>query len=647
MQNSKYNTNEKLLEEITSLKAEISNLKKNTEISRIIAENTSDNIAITTFDLKAKYLFVSPSTRKALGYDPEEMIGESFFNYVHPDDKKFVLKLLKKYLKQIAAKILRIDDPNLSETLEYRFRNKAGEWRYLQSSINFVGKNLLAVSRDITEQKETERALKESENRFKALSEATYEAIFISEKGICIEANEAASTMFGYTHDELIGIFGTDVIAPESKALVRKNMLSAYAKPYDAIAQRKDGTKFHAEFHGKMFIYKGRKTRVTAVRDISDRKKAELALKESEEFFKAITENISDVIVIIDQKGNYKYRSASSARVMGYAVNEPFGKNVFDFIVPEDQENLRQQFLFSFHHQGEVIPISFRAYHKDGSIRYLEGTGINLIKNPSIQGIVVNYRDVSERRKAELALKESEEKLRESNKTKDKFFSIIAHDLRSPFNSLLGLSEVLDDNFDHYSTVDQKKIAGAIHKSLQDTYKLLENLLLWSRSQRGVIPFYPDKIKLYSLTSEVCRLLKSMAKNKSITMVNQIPEDLYVEADWEMLSTIMRNLLSNAIKFTPKGGKITIKAENSNPDYVKVSVHDTGVGIPKEKIKSIFTLGEDTSTKGTENEPGSGLGLILCKEFVKKHGGDIWVESQPQKGSSLYFTLPNKPNNKM
>jgi signal transduction histidine kinase len=266
-------------------------------------------------------------------------------------------------------------------------------------------------------------------------------------------------------------------------------------------------------------------------------------------------------------------------------------------------------------------------------------------KPERMTGIII---DIDIHKKAELELiaakekaEESEIQLGELNATKDKFFSIIAHDLKSPFNSMLGFSEILNENFDEYDTQKQKKFISLIYQELQGTYKLLENLLYWSRSQRGTIDFKPKKLNLYLLVSETTELLIQLAKNKSINLINQIPKNINVEADRDMLLTIIRNLISNAIKFTPKGGEISMKATQTKDDkFVQILVTDNGVGISKETQSKLFDIGENTSTKGTENESGTGLGLILCKEFVEKHGGKIWVESELGKGSNFKFTLP-------
>lgn len=231
------------------------------------------------------------------------------------------------------------------------------------------------------------------------------------------------------------------------------------------------------------------------------------------------------------------------------------------------------------------------------------------------------------------------EKLDLLNLQKDKVCSIIAHDLRSPFSGLLGISKMLSDNLQSLTQEEIQDFAKALKDSIESTYKLLENLLEWSRLQRGMIPFKPDYFNFGELVAEVAAVQEVKANEKGIAIVNNVPNDLIVYADYNMLNTVLRNLVSNAIKFTPRGGKVEI-ASKDNGDSIEVSVKDTGIGIPEEMIPQLFKVGAKTSRSGTEGESSSGFGLILCKELIDKHLGKIWVESQVDKGTTFYFTIP-------
>jgi signal transduction histidine kinase len=234
-------------------------------------------------------------------------------------------------------------------------------------------------------------------------------------------------------------------------------------------------------------------------------------------------------------------------------------------------------------------------------------------------------------------LKTSE--LRELNVSKDKFFSIIAHDLKNPFSSIIGISEILKEEIRSGDTATMEKYAGMLNTSAVQTYRLLENLLEWANSQRGKISFTPEQINLSQLFNEEFNALNEMATAKNIELKSFIADNMTILADKNMLKTILRNLISNAIKFTNKNGKVEVNAIVDDRN-LEISVSDNGTGMTKETMAKLFRLDANLSTRGTANEKGTGLGLFLCKEFVEKHGGKISVESESGKGSIFRFTIP-------
>lgn len=242
-----------------------------------------------------------------------------------------------------------------------------------------------------------------------------------------------------------------------------------------------------------------------------------------------------------------------------------------------------------------------------------------------------------ERLKAE----KSEIRLHQLNADKDRFISILGHDLKNPFNSILGFSEILSTEIDSLNSDEIKEIAGHINKSARTTNKLLEDLLMWARTQQGKIPFNPQNLIFADICMNILEILNPNAKAKNITINYSSADPINVFADIDMLKTVLRNLVSNAIKFSNNGGVINIKAEE-NSDNITISVSDHGIGIAHDALKKLFDISEVLTTKGTAGETGSGLGLMLCKEFVEKHNGKIWVESEEGIGSTFIFTLPIK-----
>jgi two-component system sensor histidine kinase/response regulator len=239
-----------------------------------------------------------------------------------------------------------------------------------------------------------------------------------------------------------------------------------------------------------------------------------------------------------------------------------------------------------------------------------------------------------------LLVKEKQDhKIQKLLNDKNQFFSIISHDLRGPLGSAVSLSELLVEDIQQYSRQEIKEISEALYQSNKNVYKLLENLLEWSRVQTGMINFSPKKIVLNALINENIELNKNAALNKNINLLFESAEIIEVEADKNMIDTILRNLLSNAIKFTDKNGEVEVKLLKTD-QKVEIAITDNGIGIPDDIKEKLFKINRKVIQKGTENETGSGLGLLLCSEFINMHRGKIWVESKQGKGSVFKFTLP-------
>jgi len=236
-------------------------------------------------------------------------------------------------------------------------------------------------------------------------------------------------------------------------------------------------------------------------------------------------------------------------------------------------------------------------------------------------------------------VEKSEIRLHQLNADKDRFISILGHDLKNPFNNILGFSEILTNEIDSLNKDEINDIAKNIYKSAQITNKLLEDILTWARTQQGKIPFNPQILNLTDICKNVVDVLKPNADAKNITINYSAPDGTNIFADIDMVKTVLRNLVSNAIKFTNNGGAININAEE-NPGFVTISVTDNGIGIAPGDLAKLFDISEVITTKGTAKETGTGLGLLLCKDFVEKHGGKIWLESEVGKGSDFKFTLP-------
>lgn len=236
-------------------------------------------------------------------------------------------------------------------------------------------------------------------------------------------------------------------------------------------------------------------------------------------------------------------------------------------------------------------------------------------------------------------LSRNEAKLMEANATKDKFFSIIAHDLKNPFSSIIGYSDLLSESYLDFDEKEKRTMIRQINTAAGNTYRLLENLLQWSRSQMVLVKHEPEIFHLHAAVDENINLIKDMAAHKNIILASLVGENLKVYANRETVDVVIRNLVSNAVKFTERNGSVKVEAL-SNEHMVKVTVSDTGTGMSDEEKQKVFRIEAGFRKPGTEKETGTGLGLILCKEFVEKNGRSICVESEIGKGSRFIFTLP-------
>lgn len=379
------------------------------------------------------------------------------------------------------------------------------------------------------------------------------------------------------------------------------------------------------------------KCQITAI-DISENKRSENLVRFSEMRYRRLFESAQDGILIlyaINQK--IVDVNPSLIKMLGYTYDELVGKQLWEIGLFKNIDESKNA-LTELQKKGSIRIEDMPVQTKDGKSMTVEFVG-SVYSVDQLKVIQCNIRDITQRKQAEEALKDSELRLRELNATKDKFFSIIAHDLKSPFNAINGFCNILIMQVKEKDYLGIDKYAGIILDSSQRAMDLLMNLLEWSRSQTGTMNFHPERIDLIFLIYQVTELSNDTALQKSISIHTHLPDQVIVFADIDMLNAIFRNLISNAIKFTHLGGEIVVSVEQEKEDW-KVTIADNGVGIKKEALDKLFRIDASYKTTGTNNETGTGLGLLLCKEFIDKHSGKIWVESEVGIGSKFYFTIP-------
>jgi len=368
--------------------------------------------------------------------------------------------------------------------------------------------------------------------------------------------------------------------------------------------------------------------------------KSEKSRTQSELKYRILVENsLQAMLIIQDEKlifANSRMEELTQYSFKELSVKE---KNWLKLIIhPDDYERALNNIKRGLEGEKILARTEFKYIRKDGKERWIETLGsiVNYYGKPALLVVAI---DVTERKEAESILIESGEKLREANAMKDKFFSIIAHDLKNPFNAIMGFSNLLYEAYDNLDEKQRKIFIKNICEASESTFKLLQNLLEWSRTQTGNIDYNPEIIDISVLVNENITVLKSSANNKGIKVHSTVPYNTIAFADENMIKAVIRNLLSNAIKFTKPEGKIEITSGNTG-NTVEVCIADMGIGIEEKNLKKLFRIDDQFKTIGTANEQGSGLGLILCKEFVERNTGKIWAESELGVGSKFKFTLP-------
>jgi PAS domain S-box-containing protein len=369
-----------------------------------------------------------------------------------------------------------------------------------------------------------------------------------------------------------------------------------------------------------------------------------MANQELEKLSVAVSET-DNVVIILDAEGNFEWVNNSFTRVYGYTLEqfiEERGKNILEGSFNPKIKNI----LATCRESCKTIRYHTKARDKDGNVIWTQST-LTPVLNPDkhIVRFVAVDTDITAVKKGQeminsqkAEIEKQRDQLEKANITKGKFFSIIAHDLKNPFHSIMGFTDLLIKNYHDFEDTKKQEFLGLINESSQYANNLLDNLLHWSRAQTDRIKFSPIKFDLHSLVHEIQNMLHGNAEKKQLALLNLVPEASYVYADRNMIYTVLCNLVSNSIKFTPEEGTISVEADPEE-ESIHIIVKDNGVGIPLDKQGKLFSFGEFHSTSGTAGEPGTGLGLIICFEFIKKHGGELSFSSESGKGTSFTFSL--------
>jgi PAS domain S-box-containing protein len=403
----------------------------------------------------------------------------------------------------------------------------------------------------------------------------------------------------------------------------------------------KDNDYFHTLAFAKCVVDADPENKLCSVTlvDITHFKMQEEMIRESQARFENMANTAPVMIWIADVDGLFSFLNKVWLDFTGNEMGADLGMNWLKNVHPEDLEKLLGLYQDAFSSKTS-FSCEFRFKRKDDVYRWIMINGTPRFSRDGIfMGFIGSCTDISEQKESEEKIRKINIELAEINATKDKFFSIISHDLRSPLSGLMQILFIIAEDYDSLPNEEKLQMITDVANTSKKTYELMENLLEWSSVQTGTIPFYPKKLTLLMLLKNLEELYTQNLKSKEITLKIDVGPEISVYADKKMIETILRNLISNAIKFTHPNGTVSVSAEPGN-DFVVIKVMDTGVGIKKEKLSELFQVDKVESTPGTAKETGTGLGLILCKELVEKQNGKMWVESKEDEGTTFYFTLP-------
>ncbi|MDP3147907.1 MAG: PAS domain S-box protein [Ignavibacteria bacterium] len=668
-------------DDITEKKKDELKIKESEARFKAIWKYSSDGFRLTDSD--GIVVLANAAYFNFVGKSEEEIIGHPFYLIYKESTYQ---PSIERYAERFAKK--ETEGPVLRK-VEY-YDGRIGWFEISNSFIEVDNKTfLLSVFRDFTQHQEDQIKIALSEQKFRTLYEKSTDAIFLMDGDSFIDCNPITEIVFGGKTEEILKLkpyeispeFQEDGRSSKEKALEKiSGVLQGAPQTFEWKHQKLSGEVFDCEVSLTKIELAGKDYVQAVVHDISRRKHAEklqrALFKITEaasastdlaalyatihESVKTLMPAINFYIALYDKKNNEINFPYFVDEFDETPISRPPRRGLTEYVLRTKSPLLATpEKLQELEDAGEFEKIGTKS---------IDWLGVPLIIQDMIIGVLVvqsyspgtRYTKAEQdilmfvssqvamaiyKKKAADEVTASELQLKELNASKDKLFSIIAHDLRSPFHALLGISDLLATEVDEFSREEIAKFAGEMHSSLKNQFKLLENLLEWSRLQTGRMQYAPVKIYLPERVNDITALLSGNALKKNISIVNNVLNNAFVLADANMLQSILQNLLANAIKFTKSGGTIDVESELSDGKMVRIFVKDTGVGISKDNLQKIFRTDSTVTTQGTENERGTGLGLLLCKEMIERHGGTISVESELEKGTTFSFTLPKAEKN--
>ncbi len=626
--------------DITDRKRAEEALRESEERFRGTFENAAVGIAHT--DPERRFLRVNEKFCAIVGYPREELLEKTWHDITHPDDLAAS--------SDVSAAALRGESPGLP--LEKRYLRKDGSLVWVELVISLqrdaagAPGYLIAIIQDISRRKRLEEALRESEKRFRTfVDHATDAFLLLDDRHVVLDVNRQACRSLGYTRDELVGTtppdFDPDVTPADIEEINRK-LNAGETVAFESRHRRKDGTVFPVEVRSQAFWEDGRRLTVAMARDITEHKRAEEALRESERRFRILAEALPHMVWTAGPDGATDYYNARTTEYTGLTSAQLQGWGWRSSIHPDDLPRCLEVWTRSIA-TGEPYEIEFRVRRADGAIGWHLARALSLRdESGRITKWFGSCIDIDDQKRAQEALREAKEAAEAANRAKDEFLANVSHEIRTPMNAILGMTELV---LDTPLTDDQRQCLKAVKSAADNLLGNINDLLDFSKIEAGKLELEPADFSVRATVGDTLRALAVRAHRKGLELIYdvqaEVPDALVGDAG--RLRQVLLNLVANAIKFTD-AGEVVVRVEVAGaaaPEGevgLRFTVRDTGMGIPRDQHERIFRAFEQEDSSTTRKYGGTGLGLTIAARLVALMRGQITVESEPGRGSTFAFT---------